>query len=272
MSLKKSVLCGTTGAVLAGSIGLSTLLVPNASAGHGDMGGHVMTGPTGNKVEMVDPPHSMYVPHIAAASEADRAKAQKLLDGVNKFCRTHSAAALKAKWRPGLSNPRHPTHFFNPDPKSTGLRAANPRAALVYNGKLDGVMFVGVPLPSFGSIPRAHSHDMSMPVEMLHVYCTRNLKEAFTPNRMLGVMADLVMLRLMIRPAVMDLNEAQLRAVRAKVRGYASSKLQAMAPVASATKGGPDPVLQAIRTEIRRSLMVLTEAQLRSVWSLMQSY
>jgi hypothetical protein len=55
-----------------------------------------------------------------------------------------------------------------------------------------------------------------------------------------------------------------------KVRGY-TGKRQA-AKVGTSAKGGPDPQLQAMRDEIRRSLMVLGEQQLRSVWKLMQSY
>ncbi len=106
---------------------------------------------------------------------------------------------------------------------------------------------------------------------MVHVYCTRNLKAAFTPNRLLGVKADLVALRLRVRPAVMELTEAQLRAVLAIVRQSAGNELPAVVPVGTAGDGGPDPVLQAMRTEIRRSLMVLSEAELRRVWSLMRS-
>ncbi len=125
--------------------------------GHGGMGDGgkgepVVIGATCNKVEMAQPHNSTYVPNIAGASAADRAKAQKLLDGVNNFCRTHSAAAVMSTWRPGLSNATDPTHFFNPE-RSRGLDPANPRAALVYDGQLGGVMFTGRPLPPLGSIP-----------------------------------------------------------------------------------------------------------------------
>lgn len=233
-----------------------------------------MTGPTGNKVEMVDPGKSTYVPKIASAPAKQRAKAQRILDGVNSFCRSHTAAGLKANWNSGSStmSMSGPTHFFNPDSDSTGLRPANPRAALIYDGKLDGVMFNGKPLPYLGSIPRAHSHDMSMPVEMLHVYCTANLKDAFTPNRTIGVLDDLRQLRDTVRPAILKLKEGQLRAVRTKVRGYCGNELDPVAPIGSPGDGGPDPIVQAMRTEIRHSLMILSEPQLRSVWSLMQSY
>jgi len=238
-----------------------------AHSGHA-RAGKVVIGSTCNSVEMVQPHNSKYIPDIAAASAADRTKAQQLFDGVNRFCRTHSAAALMSTWRPGLSNPAEPTHFFNPEP-SRGLDPANPRAALVDDGRLSGVMFTGRPLPALGSIPRAHSHDVSSPVEMVHVYCTTSLKEAFTPNRLLGVKADLVALRLKIRPAIMDLSDAQLRGVLAQVRGYAGNELPAVTPAPPSETGGPDPVRQAMRIEIRRSLMVLTEDQLRRLWPLM---
>jgi len=267
VGLKNAGVSGTAALVLAGSLSLSGLAA--SAQAHGGMDGHLMTGPTGNKVEMVDPAHSSYVPKLARASAADRAKAQRLLNGVNRFCRTHSAAGLTANWRPGR-NLSSPTHYFNPRP-SRGLRPASPRAALIYHGELGGVMFTGVPLPSLGSIPRAHSHDMSRPIEMLHVYCTRNLKDAFTPNRMLGVKADIRALRLRIRPAVMDLSEAQLRAVRATARDLAGNRLRPVTPTGTAAGSGPDPVLQAMRTEIRRSLMILSEPQLRRVWSMVRS-
>ena len=237
--------------------------------------GHVFIGPSGNKVEMVGPGMSTYRPNLASASAKDRAKAQRVLDGVNAFCRNHTVAGIKSNWQGGSSSSgmsmSGPTHFFNPDDGPSGLRPANPAAALIYEGKLDGVMFNGKPLPRLGSIPRAHSHDMDLPVEMVHVYCTGNLKDAFTPNRMLGIKADLRRLRDTIRPAVMDLRKGQLREVRALVRGYAGDRLAPVAPVGS-TPGGPDPVLQAMRTEIRMSLMLITERQLRNVWSLMKSY
>lgn len=241
------------------------------------MDGKVIIGPSGNKVELIDPGKSTYVPKIAAASAADRAKAQKWLDGVNSFCRNHTAAGIKSRWQSGTSNPSSPTHYFNPDHQSAGMHPANPKAALIYDGKLDGVMFTGKPLPYLGSIPRAHSHygmgmSMSMEVEMVHVYCTANLKDAYTPNRTIGVLGDLRELRDIIRPAILDLNKAQLRAVRTMVRGYAGDELQPVEPIGSSGDGGPDPVKQAMRTEIRHSLMLLTEHQLRNVWSLMQSY
>lgn len=170
-----------------------------------------------------------------------------------------------------MSSPSSPTHLFNPSSDSKGLKVANPRAALVYDGKLSGVMFTGVPLPYMGTIPRAHAHTMDRPVEMVHVYCTRNLKDAFTPNRVLGVLADTIALRLKIRPAVTDLKGSQLREVRALVRDYAGDRLAPVAPSETGGDGGPDPVLQAMRTEIRHALMLLTERHLRSVWRLMQS-
>ena len=236
--------------------------------GHGGAGKGVEVGPSCNQVEMMQPHNSTYVPNIARASAADRSMARKLLAGVNDFCRTNSVAAVVSTWRPGLSNSAGPTHFFNPD-RSRGLDPANPRAALVYDGRLGGVMFTGSPLPPLGSIPRAHTHEVGSTVEMVHVYCTDSLKEAFTPNRLLGVKADLVSLRLELRPAVMDLSGAELHAVLAEVRELAGDELSPFAPVPSLATGGPDPVLQAMRTEIRRSLMVLTEAQLRRLQSLM---
>jgi hypothetical protein len=265
---------GTAAAALVGCIGLSTTLVSNAAMDPGATakGPMIMIGKTGNKVEMIDPSMSTYVPNMGAASARDIAKAQNLLDGVNKFCRTHTVAGLKATWRPGRDRFTQQTHLFNPNPNSKGLNPANPRAALVYDGRIGGVMFNGSPLPYLGSIPRAHGHaDMSMPVEMVHVYCTGNLKQAFTPNRQLGVMLPVFALRDKIRPAVMNLSPAHLRAVVAKVRTYTGAKASSAKVLAQAL-GGPDPVLAAMRDEIRRSLMVLTRYQLRSVWNLMQSY
>lgn len=292
MRFTRSFVGGIAGAVLLGAVGVSTTLGSAASASlrpatlssmdnptgmmsrlqTDDM---LMVGPTGNIVEMVAPDDSTYIPDIAAASAEDVAKAQRLLDGANDFCRTHTVAWLQANWRPGMNNPANPSHYFNPDPNSRGLDPSNPRAALVYDGQLGGIMMTGEPLPYLGTIPRAHSHTTMtmgghMGVEMVHVYCTPGLKEAFTPNRMLGVKAAMIELRLMIRPAIMDLNRSQLHEVRALVRGYLGDRLQQVAP--DWTNGGAHPVLTAMRTEIRNSLMLLTETQLRNVWSLMQSY
>lgn len=274
MTLFRTSMRSTVGVVLLGSIGLGAGLLPNAAAGvrTGGMGGHIRIGPTGNTVEIGEPANSTYVPKIRAASAQDTARAQKLLNGVNDFCRSHTAKTIKARWRPGLGKSAHSTHYFNPSSRSWGLNTKQPRAVLIYGGKIGGVMFSGRPLPHLGSIPRAHSHMMSSSMEMVHVFCTRNLREAFTPNRLLGVKAATIALRLNIRPAVMNLNRHQLRVVRAKVRGYAGAKLPAVSPTGRASGPGPDPVLQAMRTEIRKSLMILHEAQLRSVWRLMQSY
>jgi hypothetical protein len=231
----------------------------------------VITDTSCNTVELVEPNRSRYIPDVASATVHDREQAQALLDGVNAFCRTHSTAELKAAhWWGGTVNPSQPTHVFNPDPTSRGLDPANPRAALIYHGQLGGVMFTGEPLPPLGSIPRAHIHDISMPVEMVHVYCTPNLRDAFTPSRTLGVLADLSALRQRIRPAVAGLQPPQLAVVRSAARAYAGGRLPVVAP-AAALPNGPDPVLQARRTQIRLSLMELSEAQLRSLWSLMRS-
>jgi hypothetical protein len=249
------------------------------SAGPGHA--HVMTGPTGNKIEMVAPHRSRYVPRILRASTRQRAKARRLLNGVNGFCETHTMADLKARWRPGTDNPANPTHYFNPRQGASGVHPARPRAALVYDGRVDGVMFTGKPLPYLGTIPRAHGHHaMAMGshqgVEMVHVYCRSNLtvkslREAFTPNRQLGVLADTKRLRLRIRPAVMDLNRRELRQVRDKVRGYVGNQSSQAARAQTARRGGPDPVLRRMRVEIRESLMELSEPQLRSVWRLMRA-
>ncbi len=244
------------------------------------MGSSIRIGPTGNRVEMVDPRQATYVPKVLRASDRHRAKARRLLHGVNRFCRTHTASDIKARWRSGTSRPARPTHYYRPHRAAGRLNPARPRAALVYDNRLGGVMFVGRPLPYLGTIPRAHAHHhmamgSHMGTEMVHVYCTRNLKvksvrEAFTPNRLLGVLADTVKLRLRIRPAVTDLNGHQLRQVRAKVRGYVGK--HRVAPDGSAQGSGPDPELRAMRVEIRRSLMDLREHQLRSVWRLVRSY
>jgi hypothetical protein len=242
----------------------------------------VETSATGNKIEMVDPADSRYVPRVLAATPAQRLRSRRLLRGVNRFCGSHTLAGLKAGWRPGSAHDSHPTHYFNPERGASGINPAKPRAALVYDGKVGGVMFTGQPLPYLGVIPRAHRHthgSMGMgtdsTVEMVHVYCTRDLtlkslREAFTPNRQLGVLADTIHLRLRIRPAVMDLSPRRLRQVRNLVRSFVGAPSSRTA-VAGTAAGGPDPRLQAMRTEIRQGLMKLDEAQLRRVWRLMKS-
>jgi hypothetical protein len=273
VNITTRTVCTTAGASIIASMALSTALISSASAD--GMDGHVMTGPTGNKVEMVDPAHSTYIPNIAAATARDRTKAQTLLNGTNTFCATRSLATIKANWRPGTSTPNNTTHYFNPSKKASGLNPSNPRAALVYDGKLGGLMFGGVPLPSLGSIPRAHGHDMVNPVEMVHVYCTNNLKDAYTPNRLLGVKADLTTLRLKIRPAITDLNKTQLQAVLTKVRAPRTTTNNTTTTATTnntATNKGPDPVLEAMRMEIRASLMILSETRLRNIWTLIKSF
>jgi hypothetical protein len=293
MRVTRSLVSSATVAVLAGTIGMSAP-VSQAFAGSnpgsqapatrwvtGMANGcpmHTTRDAHGNCVEHVDPSNSTYIPDVSAASARARNRAQRLQSGTNAFCQNRSLAALKANWRAGTTHPLNPTHYFNPDHSSRGtLHARNPIAALVYDGKIGGVMLNGAPLlPHLGSIPRAHMHgSMQMGstsgIEMLHVYCTSSLTAAFTPNRLLGVKAAMITLRLKIRPAVMDLRERQLRAVRHKVRGYCGDRLNHIAPVGSGD-GGPDPVLQAMRTEIRNSLMLLTETQLRHVWHLVRSY
>jgi hypothetical protein len=243
----------------------------------------VETSATGNKVELVDPGKSTYVPHVMRATAEQRTRARRLLRGVNRFCNTHTLGELKAAgWRAGDTREVAPTHYFNPDPAASGVNAANPRGALVYEGEIGGVMFNGHPLPHLGPIPRAHRHaghgsmGGNPNVEMVHIYCTNDLtvksvREAFTPNRQIGVLADTRILRDRIRPHVMDLNPRQLREVRALVRSYIGAPSSQPAR-ARTTDVGPDPVLQAMRTEIRQGLMELDEPQLRHVWRQMRSY
>lgn len=264
---------------------------PSAYAGHtGHHQHHQAARPakrteisaTGNRIELVDPTRSRYVPEILRAPARQRVRARRLLRGVNRFCRTHTVAELKAGWRPGAVHQSHPTHYFNPRRGASGVNPRKPRAALVYDGEVGGVMFTGSPLPRLGRIPRAHRHihgsmGTSSSVEMVHVYCTDNLtvksvREAFTPSRQLGVFADTIRLRLRIRPAVMDLNPRQLRQVRNRVRRYVGKQSYRSARSRVMAGRGPDPVLQAMRTEIRKGLMKLDEAQLRSIWRLMKSY
>jgi hypothetical protein len=269
---KHRVVSTAVGTALIGSVGLAVGTQPGASAGPSmPSSEHIMIGPTGNKLEMVRPDKSHYIPDIAGASARDRARAQRILDGVNRFCDNHTVAQLRAHWRPGSIHKKHPTHYFNPRPRSTGLHPANPKAALVYHGRIGGVMFNGYPLPHLGSIPRAHMHHDMPKLEMLHVYCVKSLKKAYTPNRMLGVKAGMIALRLKIRPAIMDLSWKHLRAVRHKVRGYAGSRLHHVKPI-HRPGPGPAPLKLAMQREIRHSLMILNERQLRSVWRLMQSY
>ncbi|MGH3315266.1 MAG: hypothetical protein ACRDO0_03905, partial [Nocardioidaceae bacterium] len=117
-----------------------------------------MMGSSGNRIEMVAPQESKYVPKILKAPARARTKARKLLNGVNRFCRTRSLADLKARWRAGDDHPARPTHYFNPRRGASGTNPARPRAALVYDGRIGGVMFTGNPLPGLGPIPRAHGH------------------------------------------------------------------------------------------------------------------
>jgi hypothetical protein len=231
----------------------------------------VRLGPTCNNIELVAPYGSTYVPDVRRATTADRERARTLLTGVNEFCSRHSAAELQSAWRPG-SDPDEPTHFFNPDKRSRGLDAANPRAALIYDGQVGGVMLSGAPLPLLGSIPRAHSHDESDPVEMLHVYCTADLQDAFTPNRLLGVEADAHALRLKIGPALLDLEPQALRAVLSQARSLVAGRAVDLSGIAVPADGAADPVLQAMRIEMRRSLLLLGESQLRRVWTSVKSH
>lgn len=290
--MSRRLLGGTVGAVvLLSSVGLAnasavTLSSPRTSTGAANSGLQTIIGgglqskvfrdKNGNYVETVMPYQSSYIPKIAAASQWSRNRAQNLLTGVNHFCATHTAAQIKAHWRPGRAKSSGQTHWFNPNGEP-GLHPAHPRAALIYNGRLGGEAFTGKPLPRMGSIPRAHVHDMTMSKgmqrsEMVHVYCTKNLRNAFTPNRQLGVKAATISLREKIRPAVMELNRRQLRHVRHMVRQFCGAKLKPVAPVFPRRPGGPKPVLQAMRTEIRHSLMIMTRHQLRQVWHRMQKY
>lgn len=238
--------------------------------GHGHAG-HLLVGPTCNLVEMVGPQHSRYRPDVAGASRADRAQARRLLQGVNAFCRDQSAPEVMATWVPGEGNQEPPTHFFNPDRRgSLGLDPSNPRAVLVYGQQIGGVMFTGSPLPHLGSIPRAHTHDASRPREMLHVYCSTNLAEAFTPSRQLGVLADSIALRQKIRPRVAYLMDPQLTAVLRQVREEVGGELPRVEPETIATPEMADPVLRAKRVEIRQSLLVLTEPELKRVLTMVK--
>jgi hypothetical protein len=283
LSIKIGIVAWAAGAVLAGSIAAASVVEQDpacptgsqaahtgtADAGHGH--GHVMVGPTCNLVEMVGPEDSTYRPDVTRASRADRAQARSLLGGVNEFCRTHSAAEVMDTWVPGEGNAR-PSHFFNPDRAgSLGLDASDPRAVLIYRGQIGGVMFTGRPLPPLGSIPRAHTHDLSRrPREMLHVYCTTNLAEAFTPSRTLGVLADSIALRKRIRPLVAYLPEPGLTVVLDAVREYVGGALPHVDPRGITTPGPADPVLRAKREEIRQSLLLLSEPQLRRILSLIR--
>ena len=285
MSIKAVIATVAAGAAIAGSVALTSQVVEQdraacrtdaraqsatASAsglaeGHGaHTSGHVMVGPTCNAVEMVGPEDSTYRPDVAGATPADRARARKLLRGVNEFCRTHSAQELMAQWTPGDTNPSKPTHYFNPDGReSPGLDPSNPRAALIYQERIGGVMFTGVPLPSLGTIPRAHSHGMSRPREMVHVYCTTDLAEAFTPDRRLGVMADVIALRGKARPLVSTLFQPQLGEALRFAREHAGDELQRVGARAAPPTTLADPGLWAKREELRQSLMLLGEPQLR---------
>jgi hypothetical protein len=286
VSIKAVIVTVAAGAAIAGSVALTSQVAdpdraacragahaqsadPAAAHDHAEeherhSAGHVMLGPTCNTVEMVGPEDSTYRPDVAAATPTDRARARKLLRGVNEFCRTHSAQEIMAEWTPGDTNPSEPTHYFNPDGRgSLGLDPTNPRAVLIYQERIGGVMLTGVPLPSLGSIPRAHSHDMSRPREMVHVYCTTDLAEAFTPDRRLGVMADVIALRGEVRPLVSGLLQPQLGEALRFAREHAGDELQRVDPREAPPTTLADPRLWAKREELRRSLMLLGEPRLR---------
>ncbi len=248
--------------------------------GHAEHGGHghrqarrLVLGPTCNLLERVAPQSSKYRPDVRGASWADRVRARRLLRGVNEFCQSQSVSELMARWVPGSTNQATPTHFFNPDRRdSLGLDPSNPRAVLVYGHEIGGVMFTGTPLPRLGSIPRAHSHDPSRPREMLHVYCATTLKEAFTPSRQLGVLEDSIALRQKIRPRVAYLIDPQLTAILRQVRTFVGAgEIPRARPGTIPTSEGVDPVLRAKRDEIRQSLFLLTEPQLRTVLSMIEA-
>jgi hypothetical protein len=230
----------------------------------------IMVGPTCNVVEMISPVDSTYRPDVTGASRADRAAARSLLQGVNRFCESTAAADVMNEWVPGDTTPTKPTHYFNPDHRgSLGLDPENPRAVLVYRHRIGGVMFTGIPLPSLGSIPRPHTHDPTSDREMLHVYCAPNLAEAFTPNRELGVMADTIALRQRVRPLVASLEGHRVTALLRTVRGYLDHELPRVDP-RTIGPGLGDVVLRAKREELRQALMLLSEAQLRTLSALVR--
>jgi hypothetical protein len=269
-------------AVAAAALCLPLLSAAAATSGSSDKAVRTFVDANGNRVEVVDPGQSTYIPNVKHTSKHSVAKAQRLLDGTLKFCRTHSVKKIMAHWRVGgmgmggmggmKANTMPPTHYFNPNPMQ-GLHPMHPTAALVYDGKLGGVMLNGQPLDYLGTIPRAHAHKhmVSTHLEMVHIYCTKNLTFAFTPNRTLGVMSPTINLRLKIRPAIMDLTRRQLKVIDAMVTMYVKRD-GGMKTAPDAIAKGPKPALQAMRIHIRESLMVLTQHQLRMVWKKMVSF
>lgn len=291
MSIRGLIVACVVGVGVAGSIALGSLVdsapvacppgsqpVPSRTegAGRGGAGGHdhghadhLLVGPTCNQLEMVAPNSSTYRPDVAGASSSDRARARELLRGVKEFCRSHSTSEVMAGWLRGGGTA--PTHYFDPDRRgSLGLDPSNPRAVLVYGGEIGGVMFTGAPLPSLGSIPRAHTHDTSRPREMLHVYCTRDLADAFTPSRRLGVLADAIALREDIRPRIARLVDPRLTTVHQRVREYLGDEFVSVDPSDLATPDVADPALRAQRAEVRQSLLLLGEPELRAVLSMVK--
>ena len=241
--------------------------------GSGKEHGHrsrIVVGPTCNVLETVSPEDSTYRPRVARAPRQDRARARSLLADVNEFCTSTSPSELMAEWVPGTTTPTKPTHYFNPDRRgSLGLDPANPRAVLVYRQRIGGVMFTGVPLPSLGSIPRPHTHDPTGGREMLHVYCTSNLADAFTPDRELGVLADTIVLRQKVRPLVADLHEPWLTAALRVAREHVGDELPRVDPRTIAPGLG-DAALRAKREELRQALMLVSEAQLRRLLAMVR--
>ena len=296
VSVKAVIVACAAAAGVAGSVALGSLLAPDAivcppgslpgperNAGvarghdHGDghgpahgRPGQVVLGPTCNVVELAAPPDSTYRPDVTGASRADRARARRLLSGVNEFCRNHTASDITSRWLAGQASQTSPTHFFNPDRRgSLGLDPMNPRAVLVYRQGIGGVMFTGTPLPRLGSIPRAHTHDPSRPREMLHVYCADDVAEAFTPSRQRGVLVDSIALRQKIRPRVAGVVDPHLAAVHRRMSSYVGHELSPAEP-RSDTDQLVDPVLRARRDQIRQSLVLLTEPELRTVWAMVR--
>ena len=95
---------------------------------------------------------------------------------------------------------------------------------------------------------------------------TACLREAFTPNRVLGVKADVIALRQMLRPEVQTLEEKRLHTVLAFVRQHAAGLNRPTAKLID----GPSPERRAKRIEIRTSLMALEEPDLRAVRALIR--
>jgi len=151
-----------------------------------------MTGKGGATVSHCAPANDPYVPNVAAASPADRAKAQRLLDQALAWCRSARISGQTMTSNAGRYTPSSFNHHWAHRPdfrlEFTPGWAGRPKMAVLNGGKLVGAFYVvgkarGFPLAQLGTIPRPHVHG-AQDNEMLHIWtgpaCNADLRTAFT--------------------------------------------------------------------------------------------